>query len=158
MNSYKDKIQDVLRHIQNVQNNCIILGEKLIDNGDHEMAKKLIANGLIHDNSKFSGIEFEAFTSESPDPILLKHAVIHHQKTNPHHPEYWANGIKDMPQLYLAEFVCDVKARSSEFGTNIREWIDEEATLKFGFKKEESIYLEIMKYLDMVCDKPFKKL
>jgi len=158
MSSYLDKIRDILRHIQNVQNNCIILGEKLIDDNQYEMAKKLIANGLIHDNSKFVGIEFEAFTSESPDPIMLKHAVIHHQKTNPHHPEYWANGIKDMPQLYIAEFVCDIKARSSEFGTDIRNWIDTEAAIKFNFKKEDKVYFDIMKYLDMICDKPFKKI
>ena len=56
MSSDFEKIQDILRHIQNVQANCLLLGKRLIERGDFEIGRQLIANGMIHDNSKFQGI------------------------------------------------------------------------------------------------------
>jgi hypothetical protein len=89
--------------------------------------------------------------------LKLKLAVQHHSKTNLHHPEYWGD-IKLMPRLYLCEMVCDWKARSEEFGTNLREWILEQATLKFNFTKEDKVYGEIMDFVDLLCPKPFENL
>ena len=63
-----------------------------------------------------------------------------------------------MPDVYLAEFVCDVLARSQEFGTNLREWIDDEATKKFNFTKDDDVYKKIMGYVDILCQKPFENL
>jgi hypothetical protein len=162
INDILGKINRLTRHIRNVEDNCVLLGTKLIECGDIEFGRKLIANGMIHDASKFSGIEFENLSYQEPSKeesakLKLKMAVHHHNLTNPHHPEHWGN-ISMMPSVFLAEAVCDWKSRSEEFGTSLRDWIDNEATKRFGFTKEDKIYKEIMGFVDLLCEKPFENI
>ena len=63
-----------------------------------------------------------------------------------------------MPELYIAEMVCNWKARSSEFGTDLREWMTTGAAKRFKYKANSSIHQKCLHYVDMLCDKPFKKL
>lgn len=161
--STMEKIRGIARHIRNVQDNCFLLGEKLILNGEIDLGKRLIANGFIHDASKFHGIEFEFMApgtrlDEENAKVKLKMAIHQHNTTNSHHPEAWSGGIKDMPDVFLAEFCCDTKARSEEFGTALREWIDESATKRWGFTKDDEVYKKIIKYVDLLCEKPFENL
>ena len=157
-----EKIRAVARHIRNVEDNCFLLGEKLILGGEVNLGKQLIANGYVHDASKFTGIEFEYLSTGNPveenAKLKLKMAVHQHNSTNLHHPEAWSGGIKDMPDVYLAEMACDLKARSEEFGTNLREWIDDSATKKWNFVKEDKVYKDLMRYVDLICQKPFEDL
>ena len=158
-----EKIRGITRHIRNVEDNCIRLGEKLIESGEIELGRQLIANGFVHDASKFHGIEFEFMAPDIPiqedgAKLKLKLAIHHHNSTNLHHPEAWSGGIKDMPDVYLAEFCCDIKARSEEFGTSLRTWIDDSATKKWNFTKEDEIYKKISRFVDLLCDKPFGQL
>lgn len=148
-----EKIEKVLGHIQNVQRNCYKLGLKLIKMGEVELGRNLIANGQIHDNSKFKGIEFDELFQGSP---ILSDVIKHHSSTNPHHPEYHG-GIKNMPDVYIAEMVCDCLARSSEFGTDIRDFFRKEATKKYGFKMNDRVGKRITYFLDTLLDKPFNK-
>ena len=106
----RDRIDGLMRHIDHVRNNCVVLGERLISNGN-PIGRILIANGFIHDNSKFYGIEWEYLTDRTQDPELMKAAVKQHNTTNPHHPEYWGS-ISAMPSIYMAEMVCDWAARA----------------------------------------------
>jgi hypothetical protein len=157
------KIEFVARHIRNVEDNCLFLGKKLIESGRIDLGHKLIANGYVHDASKFGGIEFEYLSlttngAEEDKKLKLKLAIHHHNTTNPHHPEYWAGGIKEMPDVYVAEMVADWKARSEEFGTSLRDWIEESATKRFGFTKEDNVYKEIMGFVDLLCQPPFENL
>lgn len=145
------KIELVFNHIQNVQRNCYKLGLKLMRRGEIELGRNLIANGQIHDNSKFKGIEFDHLFYSDP---LLPEVVKHHQSVNPHHPEYWG-GIHHMPRVYVAEMVCDWFARSNEFGTGIREWIDSTALKKFSFTAEDPVYKEIKEMLSLLLDQSF---
>lgn len=151
--SVQDRIEAVLEHIQNVQRNCYKLGLKLIKSGDVEFGRILIANGQIHDNSKLTGIEFDHLYSG--DPILMT-VVKHHASTNPHHPEYWGS-IQQMPDVYVAEMVCDCAARSAEFGSDLRKWFSEEATKKYNFTMDDKDGLRITKYLDLLLTPAFKK-
>ena len=157
-----EKIHSIARHIRNVQNNCLLLGEKLIANGEIVIGKQLIANGFVHDASKFHGIEFDFLPPGQPTEesakLKMKLAIQQHRKTNLHHPEAWPGGIKNMPETYLAEFCCDIKARSEEFGTDLRNWIDESATQKYKFKKEDFVYKKIMGYIDLICPRPFEEI
>lgn len=146
-----DKITLVLDHIQNVQKNCYKLGLKLIRAGDVEFGRMLIANGQIHDNSKFSGIEFDHLFTGDP---LLNDVVKHHATTNQHHPEYWG-GIKKMPDVYIAEMVCDCAARSAEFGTDVRLWFSEKATVKYDFLMSDPVGQRITFYLDTLLSPQF---
>jgi hypothetical protein len=167
----KSKIQEtlsnvrgIIRHIKNVQDNCILLGEKLIELGEIELGKNLIANGLQHDASKFKGIEYEFMApffskKESADvsskKMKLRLAIHHHQSTNPHHVEYWGNEIIKMPEIYLAEFCCDIKARSEEFGTSLMDYINDEGIKRWKISKDDSVYKKIIKYVNLLCEKPF---
>lgn len=156
------KIRGITRHIRNVEDNGLILGTKLIERGDIKLGHDVIANCSGHDLSKFYGIEFEYLSlnnpSEESGKLKLKLAVRHHNTTNPHHPEYWGAGIKEMPDVYLAEFCCDIKARSEEFGTSLRDWIDESATKKWDFTKNDDVYEKIMEYVNLLCEKPFEEI
>ena len=147
-----DKIEDVLSHIQNVQRNCYKLGLKLIKHGEVEFGRKLIANGQVHDNSKFTGFEFRHLFYDSP---LLQEAIINHSSTNEHHPECWG-GIQHMPQIYLAEMVCDCAARSAEFGSDIRKWFAEVATGKYKFEMDDAVGKNITRFLDLLLSAAFK--
>ena len=153
------KINNITRHIRNVEDNCIILGTKLIQSGEIELGKKLIANGFVHDVSKFYGIEFENISSagqgKEENKLKLKMAIHQHNCTNFHHPEAWSGGIKSMPDVYLCEMCADWKSRSEEFGTSLRDWINEIALRKWEFTKDDEVYKKIMKYIDLLCEKPF---
>src|SRR5450755_1045681 len=84
--------------------------------------------GLVHDASKFHGIEWEYLHKTGEVPAdRLQLAVEHHRRTNEHHPEYWG-GIDNMPEIFVAEMVCDWYARSQEFGTDLRVWIRGQAS------------------------------
>ena len=157
MKTINDKIADIIRHISHVKDNCLLLGERLINTGKRDMGRLLIANGFIHDNSKFYGVEWDYLNDETNNPELLKIAVSQHSRTNPHHPEYWG-GIELMPSLYIAEMVCDWKARSNEFGTSLQDWIAEDGATRFGYSIDSEIYRKIVFYAEILCDKPFRKI
>lgn len=159
-----EKIRAITRHIRNVQDNCLLLGEKLINKGEIDLGKKLIANGFVHDISKFYGIEFENLScsvgnrdDEINAKLKLKLAVQQHSLTNAHHPEFWS-GIDKMPRVFIAEMCCDWKARSEEFGTCLKDWIDEKATKRWEFEKDGGTYKEIMEFVNLLCDKPFESI
>ena len=156
------KIGSITRHIRKVEDNCFLLGEKLILLGEIDLGKQLIANGFVHDASKFHGIEFEYLSLNNPTEestkLKLKLAVHHHQTTNLHHPESFSGGIKDMPDVFLCEMVADWKSRSEEFGTDLQEWIDDVATKKWDFNKDDEIYKKIMKYVNLLCGQPFEQI
>lgn len=75
--------------------------------------------GLVHDLSKYSFIEFSEGVKyyngiKSPTAICREitgksNAWEHHKKKNKHHPEYWIynNNYKLMPYKYAVESICD---------------------------------------------------
>jgi len=157
MELQQERLDKIIRHINHVKDNCILLGEKLIKNGEEDFGRKLIANGYIHDNSKFHGIEWlylHADVKES-DKEKFELAVQVHLNQNEHHAEFW-DGIENMPRIYLAELSCDVKARSEEFGTSVEEWIKNKATKKYKFSKNGRVYKEIKEFMDLLLESSFK--
>ena len=149
-------VRMLVRHIRNVQDECELLAERLLEQGKQNLARALLANGMLHDNSKFRGVEWDYLSEEakSKNPEQFKAAVKQHQLTNQHHPEYWG-GIDSMPSVYIAEMVCDWKARSGEFGTDLREWVKEKATKRWHFTTKGRVYKEIKEYLDLLLDPRF---
>ena len=134
------------------------MGERLFktdNDADRFLAHELITNVQSHDQSKFRGIEWEYLHDDvketDNDRFLL--AWEQHVKTNPHHPEYWA-GIENMPDVYIAEFVCDTFSRSSEFGTDYSDWLDNVATKKYNFTKRSVVWKKIKKFKDILLNKP----
>lgn len=151
-----EQLEKLLRHIELVNQNTLLLGKKLILLGESVFGRRLIANGLRHDYSKFFGAEWETLTGADVSQDALAAAVSKHNKRNKHHPEYWGS-IHKMPRLYVAEMVCDWKARATEFGTSLMDWIDGDAQKRFGFTKEDDVYETIVFFVNLLCDKPFSQ-
>lgn len=153
----KKRLDKILRHIDNVREDCLHLAGRLAEKGEEDVAVKLIANGYIHDNSKLRGIELLYLNDETQDkdPEKFKLAINQHVTTNPHHPEYWSGGIDEMPREYKAEMVCDWHSRSSEFGTDLREWVKAKATKKFKMNHSGRTYKEIKELIDLLLERRF---
>lgn len=161
-------LENVMSHIENVQKSCRTLAKRLMEDEEtYDVGFKLLKNSYLHDNSKFSGIEWKYLRT----PDLIKEgackdgadqkkcfllALEQHQKGNMHHPEYWGD-IKLMPPEYLAEMVCDWNSRSMEFGTDLKEWIKKEVPEKWGASTSSKAYREIMKFVNTLLDPTFKK-
>lgn len=148
------RLRCLLKHIENVREDCELLGMKLIERGEFEFGKTLIQHGLVHDSSKFSGIEWEELNGHHDH--LLEVAIREHVTKNAHHPEYWGEGgIHEMPRVFVAEAVCDWHARSSEFGTCLRDWIEKDATQRFGFNNTDKVYDSIQEFVNLLLDNSF---
>lgn len=150
------KLRELIRHVRHVQDACIKMAEVLIERGESEFARTLVANAFVHDQTKFRGIEWDAIgcrngESDEHDKQL---AITQHQRTNLHHPEYWQT-IHKMPEIYVAEMVADWWARSVEFGTDLKKWIETTAMPKYGFTKNHKIWRTIRKYVDILLERPF---
>lgn len=108
-----------LRHMETVRNyltQCIT---------------ELLNRQILHDQSKLETPEVEAYDqitqalrgstygSEAYRETLkqFEPAIRHHYQHNPHHPEYWPDGIRDMSLLDLVEMLCDWKAASLRHDT-----------------------------------------
>ena len=84
----------------------------------------LIIRSIYHDNSKLESPEVDIFTEYTPKLANstygsdeyhqflkeMKPALDNHYANNPHHPEHYDNGIKDMDLVDLIEMICDWKA------------------------------------------------
>jgi hypothetical protein len=154
----QERIDGLLRHINLVRENCGILAEKFIVKGELELARKLIHAAQIHDAGKFIGIEWQFLTDPGvTNKAGLRYALDHHNHTNPHHVQYWGL-IENMPDVFLAEMVCDWKARSTEFGTDLRMYLKNMAMKKFKIARDSAVHKKIVEYIEMLCPKPFESL
>jgi hypothetical protein len=158
INEAKEKVEKLLRHINNVQEACYLLGKKLIERAksqvDIEFGIRVIAIGQIHDHSKFFGIEFDYLVGNGNFNGEAKLAAQHHVRSNHHHFECW--GSPDLiPKIYIAEFVCDIFSRAAEFGTDVREYIKEKALPRYKISPQSKVYKWIKEFLDLLLDKPF---
>lgn len=146
-----EKLNSIIRHIKRVEDNCNRLAMQLAKE-DFTLALELVQLGRLHDVSKLNPDEFRELDKDSPN---FERALKIHRATNPHHPEYWWDGIHQMPDGHLAEMVCDCVARGQEFGTDARQWFSEVATKKYGFTMEDDCGIKITKYLDLLLPKAF---
>lgn len=154
-----EKIQELVRHINYVQEAGVLLGTRLMELGKIDLGRKLIARCYRHDNSKFFGIEWDYIShhndEENKERVAL--AVTQHNRSQEHHPEYW-NNISEMDDVSIAEFVCDIFSRSNQFGSSIFTWIEEVAITKYGFTKKDKVYKRIMYFIKILVGKQFRKL
>lgn len=89
-----------------------------------EFCKELMRRAVVHDASKLTTPEKEAF-DEVTEKLrgltygsdeykaqldALKPALLHHYDCNSHHPEYWTDGISGMSLFDIVEMFCDWKA------------------------------------------------
>ena len=151
-NNFKSKLFGVIDHINNVNACAEKLAERIIDSAENDedldFARQLIQRTRSHDLSKFSGIEWDHLHDKN-DPYFGE-ALKQHHATNQHHPEHYPNKIQGMSDLDLAEMVCDWASRSSEMGTDLRQFVKEVATKKYNFSLKSKVYKKIKYYLDLL--------
>ncbi len=157
MLSTDDHIDNLIRHIELVREACTLLGKRLIKSGRVEFGRLLIAKGFEHDVSKFYGIEYEYLHAGSDtDKEKLQLAMYQHLRTNQHHPEYWGS-IENMPELAVYEMVADWYSRSQEFGTSLRDWINNTAMDKYKIVADGEVHRWINKAVDVLLENSFVK-
>ena len=156
----KEYEEYIKEHIQNVRNSYNTRKSKIqlvlgLSEGDMQELENRIKN---HDNSKWSNDEFDAYRrhfhsvsdKEKEDSEEdFKKAWKHHYTVNDHHPEYWKN--TDMPNIAIAELICDWEAMSRKFGGNPLEYFEKnKAELKA--KMNEYSYNAIYNALKNIYD------
>lgn len=136
--SYKDDYIAYLdKHISGVKKAYAWLLDHHIDSkvdfGDEDVIEENVGN---HDKSKWSDEEFEPYAQYfygSGYSPAFNVAWNHHQKSNPHHWQYWMLidddslvNCLEMPIEYIVEMICDWWSFSFSKG-NLREifsWYD----------------------------------
>jgi len=157
MFSVQEHLENLVRHIELVREATLLLGRRLSAAGRVEFGRILIANGHQHDVSKFHGIEWKYLHRGKDVPKdELELAIAQHVQTNPHHPEFWG-GFENMPEIYVAEMVCDWYARSMEFGTGLRDWINEEGVPRFAIDITGRHYQWVTKFVDLLLQDSFNR-
>jgi len=96
----------------------------------------LMNRAWIHDKSKLESPEKEGFdacvpklknlTYGSPEYLEclkeMQPTLEHHYRHNPHHPEYWKNGIEDMSLFDILEMLMDWKAATERMANGGDIW------------------------------------
>lgn len=153
-----EHLDNLIRHIELVRNACTLLGRRLVKQGRSEFGRLLIARGHVHDASKFYGIEWDYLHSGPDTPAdELQLAIKQHVRTNSHHPEFHGGKLDQMPELDVAEMVCDWYARAQEFGTGLREWIADSAIERYSIDLEGKHHQWIHNFVDLLLQDPFSK-
>lgn len=143
MNKAYDSRVDTRKHINEVR----------------KLLQKVIANlrlrAFNHDASKLNEPEkstFDLYTpklrnttygSEEYKCYLeaMKPALDHHYSHNQHHPEFWANGIRDMSLLDIIEMLCDWKAATLRHADGSLAKSIEINQKRFGYSDEMKNHL-----------------
>ena len=128
--SHVQKVQDIYEDILRP-----VLKKEGVPN---ELLSEIHESLLSHDRSKHSEEEWSAYRNKfydkekyPGDPIEYLYAWNHHQKSNPHHWQYWCliNDVDepqvqplDMPFKYIVEMLCDWHSAGLHYGNTAYEW------------------------------------
>jgi hypothetical protein len=126
-------------------------------------AQVIRKRGLTHDNSKLEDPEFEGFVEYTPllaqttygseeyQKYLndLKPTLDAHYSRNRHHPEFYANGVRDMSLVDLLEMFADWYASCKRQNDgNIRLSIEKNRE-RFGYSKDlEQIFINTIELIE----------
>ena len=150
-------IDDLDGHIRRVQENAMDLAKHFLRNGRQHDARVLLAKANAHDQSKWGGIEWDVLhRGPDVDKDMLSAAIKQHNHTNDHHPEFWG-GLKNMPELCVAEMVCDWLARSQELATDFRQYVKTVAAERFDFRSAPNQAAWISEFTDILLPQKFAK-
>jgi len=140
-----DHIEDTLIHKQYILQSARILSKNLIENGQLDIALELIKRCSVHDDSKFTAEEIEAFIVLNNKESMMnpkitldeqqKVALRLHWQNNSHHPEHYSD-IRLMSELDLMEMACDCGARSMQYGTDLLDFIEVRQKARFNFPED----------------------
>lgn len=137
---------------------------------------RLFRQGLAHDLSKYSPVEFfngvkYYLGTKSPhhaerDEKGYSDAWMHHKGRNKHHIEYWTDVIPGthsyvpvkMPRKYVAEMFCDRLAASKNYNRkHFESSYPYDYFIKEHLNMHEETYHDILMLLEMYRDKGEKE-
>lgn len=136
--------------------------------GIHATILDLFHRASVHDNSKFSPEEFEAYEAAFPglqkyaygtpefkaELAKIKPAIRHHYAVNDHHPEYHElGGVNDMHLVQLIEMTCDWIAASERSQTDIIDGLEKNKE-RFGI--DEDLFMILKNTADCLQQQPPK--
>lgn len=159
MTDIEKMYQDTYVHKKYVIKSCTKLANYLREQGIVEHANQLMDRAIIHDNSKiYCDDETRALSLIINDKSCLNEAskslsqiktdaLKLHWKHNSHHPEHFSN-YADMSKLDIMEMCCDWHARSTQYNTNLLEFLEVRQKERFHFP--EYMYLEIKYYCEIL--------
>jgi len=146
-----ERCSKIFDHIQNVQEFCFKLAVELIKDSQQRLARQLLKRALSHDLSKFSDLEYYGMYSE--DKAIKDLAINNHRSLNPHHIDYHVN-LLDMQEVDLAEMACDLRARSVEFGSSVKDYVKDFIEFR-KISPNSKFYKSVTKYLNMIIEDKF---
>lgn len=139
-----DKVSEYRKYIREHRNNVSIVFKFWLKTDDSKVFSEdeisiLSKNIYNHDLSKYGDEEFEPYRKEffpidgeTSDKKEFSMAWNHHQKSNPHHWQYWVlpkkieNEAIPIPMCYVVEMLCDWTAMSFQKGGSVTEWFESE--------------------------------
>ena len=145
----KKYIKDTIIHKSYILIECNIMFDWLCENGKENLAINLAKSCSIHDDSKFTKLEYTKMLEISMDskkdamlnPSILPSNYVssilkYHWKNNRHHPEHFKDPNL-MTELDMIEMVCDWSARSQQYKTDLLEFVNTRLQKRFtGFNEE----------------------
>ena len=152
------QLEDIIIHKKYIIETCGILAKYLFKNKREAEGLLLMERAFSHDMSKLSDSEFYGMAkyvnemglsnNTNNDISEEKEKFINmHRDNNKHHPEYW-NSPTEMSELDIMELVCDWFARSTQFNTDVIEFLHSRQETQFHFPKE--IFNKIENYLNIL--------
>lgn len=170
INIYIKYFKYVCEHKKNVFKECMKMSKQY----KGKDKKDLIIHAFTHDLSKFNPKEFipyaryfhghngvhlqkqynyeqlhNAKSCVSNNYLKCKKefnkAWEHHYLKNKHHPEHWIG--RDMPNKYIRQMICDLKAMSRKFGGTAQEYYLKNY-YKWDITRDTRYRLEL--YLDLI--------
>lgn len=152
------QIQDTIIHKKYVLDSALKMFAYLCSIDKEDLGVELLKRAAVHDNSKFEDEELyllsrlsdshEAFTD--PKYTLSenqKKSIQLHWQHNSHHPEFYEDPSQ-MSELDILEMVCDWHARSSQYDTDLLEFVETRQKNRFNF--EPKMYKKIIKYCKII--------
>jgi len=171
MSIFKQYNYSLREHIANVQKGFDWINKnapEILNNIPESDRKMLEQNIMQHDQSKYSMFEFDQYANYFNGPknndgstpedirVAFDYAWNHHQKTNPHHWQYWAllrddgTTFLDIPDIYLIEMICDWMSfaiKKNDMNEMFQWYESEKKKINMNVKSRERLerYMSIVK-------------
>ena len=158
-------IKRTISHIHAVQKNAEFLIVNFADflQLDKEECRRFLWNVMMHDQSKFSAPQFDAYveltdffrkkeynkTHEYPSEKIrndVNLAIQNHYEVENHHPEKYKGLWGKFEKIEAYEMACDLQARATELGQkNCREYYEKTWLKKHMYDVPDDANWEVVK-------------
>ena len=156
----REHIKDTLLHKKYVLEAGLKLIEYLFEEGRNEDAIALAHRCANHDESKLGPEEMQEFLQLPKEGLNMKFAdmplsenisnlIKIHWNNNRQHPEHF-DDYHEMTEIDVMEMVCDWYARSQQYQTNFKEFVQTRQKMRFKFDKE---FFDVVWYYCNLIDK-----